>query len=473
MSDDNVEESLVEGNGDIEHPHISTKENDDIPSRENVLDVSKDTTTEEDADKKENKDEEDTRQGGDEEHEGDDTSDLEEGEFEVERILDVKLKGGIIKFEVRWKGYGSEEDSWEPEENLETARLLLDDYIARNKEKVEKIKRTLVEKKKKGKKSKNQRLSLASSKEKRKGDRKSSRRSVSTMVLTESEEDDEVKERKEETRRGTQRKKRCRDQNEEASSNITESSGNEDFIAITRSAKRTKKAGERTVNASATKGTRGREEPILKEPRPRNAKNSWLYDDADDGNSDDDSDHNGSPKKQKKEEGASEADSPNKVDKSGKRPCTIDEEIHALPKRSRKEALAQPSSKKDEGKGKYSDGKKRKREASPDEQEDGAVNTAEDGGAENNKSVDDNTANNESVEGATRGTEEVEVIGIVKMKDSGVQVMYRKKDGKTCLLTVEEAVALNAMALVEYLLARTVFTSGRGCWSKKERDRSQ
>lgn len=38
----------------------------------------------------------------DEEQEGDDTSGLEEGEFEVERILDVKLKDGIIKFEVRF-----------------------------------------------------------------------------------------------------------------------------------------------------------------------------------------------------------------------------------------------------------------------------------------------------------------------------------------------------------------------------------
>uniref|UniRef100_A0A914S156 Uncharacterized protein n=1 Tax=Parascaris equorum TaxID=6256 RepID=A0A914S156_PAREQ len=123
---------------------------------------------------------------------------------------------------------------------------------------------------------------------------------------------------------------------------------------------RTKKAGERTVNASATKGTRGREEPILK---VKLADFSILINNRTAG----------------LEEGASEADSPNKVDKSGKRPCTIDEEIHALPKRSRKEALAQPSSKKDEGKGKYSDGKKRKREASPDEQEDGAVNTAEGG----------------------------------------------------------------------------------------------
>uniref|UniRef100_A0A9J2PQH9 Chromo domain-containing protein n=1 Tax=Ascaris lumbricoides TaxID=6252 RepID=A0A9J2PQH9_ASCLU len=539
MSEAGVEQSLAEENGetngDVEHPHTSTKENEDIPSRETVLDVNSDLIAEEDADKKlivkkvtveRFKDETQWlgHHGGeannwvksyaavsrfpfekkDEEQEGDDTSGLEEGEFEVERILDVKLKDGIIKFEVRWKGYGSEEDSWEPEENLETARLVLDDYIATNKEKVEKIKRMLDERKKRGRKNKGRRSSHAPLKEKRRGGRKSRRRSGSTVKLSESEEDDEVKEGKEETRKGTQQKKRCREQDEEVSSNVAESSGDEDFIASSR----TKKADEHRVNASATRRTRLREEPLLKEPRPQNAKNAWLYDDADDGDSDDDSDHNDSAKKQKKglEEEKSEADAPNKADKRRKRPSTVDEEIHAASKRSRKEPSAEPISKTDEKKRKCTDGKKRKREASPlaiedDEQEDGAVSTAEDDAAENNKlvddniannrrvdgaatnteplevvgivkmrdndaaennkSVDDNIANNRRVDGAATNTEPLEVVGIVKMRDSGVQVMCRKKDGKAYLLTVEEAVALNAMALVEYLLARTVFTSGR------------
>lgn len=30
---------------------------------------------------------------------------------------------------MRWKNYGSDEDSWEPEQNLKTARLILDEYI--------------------------------------------------------------------------------------------------------------------------------------------------------------------------------------------------------------------------------------------------------------------------------------------------------------------------------------------------------
>lgn len=64
------------------------------------------------------------------------------------------------------------------------------------------------------------------------------------------------------------------------------------------------------------------------------------------------------------EEEKSEADAPNKADKRRKRPSTVDEEIHAASKRSRKEPSAEPISKTDEKKRKCTDGKKRKREAS-------------------------------------------------------------------------------------------------------------
>lgn len=40
--------------------------------------------------------------------------------------------------QVRWKGYGSDEDSWEPEWNLETARLILDEYISIHGDEVKK-----------------------------------------------------------------------------------------------------------------------------------------------------------------------------------------------------------------------------------------------------------------------------------------------------------------------------------------------
>ncbi|XP_028392347.1 chromodomain Y-like protein 2 [Dendronephthya gigantea] len=38
--------------------------------------------------------------------------------FEVEKILSKRKKRGKVEFLVQWRGYGPEEDSWEPEENL-------------------------------------------------------------------------------------------------------------------------------------------------------------------------------------------------------------------------------------------------------------------------------------------------------------------------------------------------------------------
>lgn len=42
----------------------------------------------------------------------------EEEEFEVEQILDTKLNGRKRLFKVRWKNYGPEWDTWEPEDSL-------------------------------------------------------------------------------------------------------------------------------------------------------------------------------------------------------------------------------------------------------------------------------------------------------------------------------------------------------------------
>ncbi|NWV58240.1 MPP8 phase, partial [Daphoenositta chrysoptera] len=51
----------------------------------------------------------------------------EEGEdvFEVEKILDVKTEGGKIFYKVRWKGYTSDDDTWEPEAHLEDCKEVL------------------------------------------------------------------------------------------------------------------------------------------------------------------------------------------------------------------------------------------------------------------------------------------------------------------------------------------------------------
>lgn len=43
-----------------------------------------------------------------------------------------------MAFQVRWKGYDSGEDTWEPEENLGTAKLILEEYMASHQDEVKK-----------------------------------------------------------------------------------------------------------------------------------------------------------------------------------------------------------------------------------------------------------------------------------------------------------------------------------------------
>ncbi|XP_054127778.1 M-phase phosphoprotein 8 [Melozone crissalis] len=58
---------------------------------------------------------------------GESEEDEEEGEdvFEVEKILDVKNEGGKTLYKVRWKGYTSDDDTWEPEAHLEDCKEVL------------------------------------------------------------------------------------------------------------------------------------------------------------------------------------------------------------------------------------------------------------------------------------------------------------------------------------------------------------
>ncbi|RLW08239.1 hypothetical protein DV515_00003098 [Chloebia gouldiae] len=58
---------------------------------------------------------------------GESEEDEEEGEdvFEVEQILDMKNEGGKTLYKVRWKGYTSDDDTWEPEAHLEDCKEVL------------------------------------------------------------------------------------------------------------------------------------------------------------------------------------------------------------------------------------------------------------------------------------------------------------------------------------------------------------
>jgi hypothetical protein len=54
-------------------------------------------------------------------------------EYEVEKILDMKQKGQGCKMHylIKWKGYPTSDNSWEPEENVQAKDLInvTDAYI--------------------------------------------------------------------------------------------------------------------------------------------------------------------------------------------------------------------------------------------------------------------------------------------------------------------------------------------------------
>ena len=49
--------------------------------------------------------------------------------FQVGQVLKDRKKRGQIEYLIRWKNFGAEEDSWEPESNLKNAGSILQDYI--------------------------------------------------------------------------------------------------------------------------------------------------------------------------------------------------------------------------------------------------------------------------------------------------------------------------------------------------------
>ena len=53
----------------------------------------------------------------------------DEEEYEVDHIVrHKKNKRGLFSYLIRWKGYGPEEDSWEPASNLKHAKEVLSSY---------------------------------------------------------------------------------------------------------------------------------------------------------------------------------------------------------------------------------------------------------------------------------------------------------------------------------------------------------
>ena len=62
-----------------------------------------------------------------------------EKEYEVEKIIGKKMNGNSKEYLIKWKGYSENESTWEPESNLENARLSIEKYESLMKKQEKKL----------------------------------------------------------------------------------------------------------------------------------------------------------------------------------------------------------------------------------------------------------------------------------------------------------------------------------------------
>ena len=65
--------------------------------------------------------------------------------YEVEEVLDSRLKRGKLEYLVKWSGYTDDHNTWEPESNLENSKESINDFHKSNPSALHKLRANVFE----------------------------------------------------------------------------------------------------------------------------------------------------------------------------------------------------------------------------------------------------------------------------------------------------------------------------------------